>query len=41
MSTYIKAKLDNAESSKDASSAARGFEPSPYARYRALAGLMD
>jgi len=40
MRAFVKAKLGNGESSKDASSAASGLAQSSGARYRALAGLI-
>ena len=40
MSIFIKTEISNGTLCEDASSAARGLVPSPYARCRALAGLM-
>ena len=39
MSIFIKAEMGKSALSEDASSAASGPVPSPYARYRALAGV--
>lgn len=39
MSNLIKAEINNGALSKNVSSAVRGFMRSPYAKYRALAGL--